>query len=149
MPPVSLQSPLLSAALRRTTALPIHRCIPAPVKSTTARTFSNLPALRLTLTTPSSIFRAPNSNYTTLTTFLASTPIGEVLDVLAKSSVTLHPVLAGCASQIRCGPRPTMSGASRLIQKHWHGFLARKRTRGGCNMLKRRQVKGHERLSHG
>ncbi|KAK4250999.1 hypothetical protein C7999DRAFT_28313 [Corynascus novoguineensis] len=149
MPPISLQSPLLRAALRRATAQQIPRCLPVPAKSTTARTFSHLPALRPTLTPPSSIFRAPNTSNTTSTTDLASTPTGEVLDVLAKSSVTSHPALAGCASQIRCGPRPTMSGASRLIQKRRHGFLARKRTRGGRNMLKRRQAKGRKRLSHG
>lgn len=89
------------------------------------------------------------NNGTPVSTALASTPTGEVLDVVAKSSVTSHPALAGCGSQIRCGPRPTMSGASRLLQKRRHGFLARKRSRTGRNILKRRMAKGRKKLSHG
>ncbi|KAL2179108.1 mitochondrial 54S ribosomal protein bL34m [Thermothelomyces heterothallicus CBS 202.75] len=154
MPPVSLQPPLLlQGALRRVTAQLLPRRLPPP-KSTTSRTFSHLPSLRPTLATPSPIFRAPNISSTPSTTaaaatMLASTPTGEVLDVVAKSSVTSHPALAGCGSQIRCGPRPTMSGASRLIQKRRHGFLARKRSRTGRNILKRRMAKGRKKLSHG
>ncbi len=43
----------------------------------------------------------------------------ETLDLVPKSAITAHPALA--AMQIRCGPRPTMSNASRLI-----------RARSGC-----------------
>ncbi|KAL2151867.1 hypothetical protein VTH82DRAFT_5051 [Thermothelomyces myriococcoides] len=152
MASVSVQSPLLRAGLRRATAQLFPRRLPAPTKPTAARTFSHLPSLRPTIIPPSPIFRTSNNmmnNGTPVSTALASTPTGEVLDVVAKSSVTSHPALAGCGSQIRCGPRPTMSGASRLLQKRRHGFLARKRSRTGRNILKRRMAKGRKKLSHG
>ncbi|KAL2157623.1 hypothetical protein VTH06DRAFT_6002 [Thermothelomyces fergusii] len=153
MASVSLQSPLLRGALRRATTQQLPHRLLAPTKSIAARTFSHLPSLRPTLAAPSPIFRAPNTIHSTpsatSTTMLASTPTGGVLDVVAKASVTSHPALAGCGSQIRCGPRPTLSGASRLIQKRRHGFLARKRSRTGRNILKRRMAKGRKKLSHG
>ncbi|KAK4043479.1 ribosomal protein L34-like protein [Parachaetomium inaequale] len=149
---VSLQSPLLQAALRRPTAMLIQRCAaPATAKPAAARTFSHLPTLRPTLasTTASTIFRPPNPQATATTAMLARTPTGEVLDVLATSAaVTAHPALAGCASQIRCGPRPTMSGATRLIQKRRHGFVSRMKSAAGRKLIMRRRVKGRKKLGH-
>lgn len=80
-------------------------------------------------------------------TTATSAATGEALDLLAKNAVTSHPALAGVASQVRCGPRPTMSGATRLIQKRRHGFLSRIRTKGGRRTLVRRRVKGRKKLS--
>jgi large subunit ribosomal protein L34 len=76
------------------------------------------------------------------------TTTGEIADVLPKTAVTTHPALAGCASQIRCGPRPNMSGASRLIQKRRHGFLNRLRCKLGQKMISRRRAKGRKKLGH-
>ncbi|KAH6636965.1 hypothetical protein F5144DRAFT_569275 [Chaetomium tenue] len=147
---VSLQSPLLQAVLRRPTAQLIPRCTLATTKPTIARSISHLPTLRPTLTTPSPLFRAANAQRFTPTTMpeTTTTTTGEVADVLAKTAVTAHPALAGCASQIRCGPRPNMSGASRLIQKRRHGFLNRLRCKGGQKMISRRRAKGRKKLGH-
>ncbi|KAK3350826.1 hypothetical protein B0H65DRAFT_586179 [Neurospora tetraspora] len=118
---------------------------------TATRSFSILPSLRPT-TFSSPIFRAPNA----ITAPSASSPTttatvgidGEVLDLLSASSlVSSHPALSGLGSQIRCGPRPTMSGATRLVQKRRHGFLSRVKTKNGQKTLKRRQAKGRLRLS--
>ena len=67
------------------------------------------------------------------------------LDLVPKSSITSHPALA--AIQIRCGPRPTMSNASRLIRARRHGFLSRIRTAKGRKLLALRRAKGRKRLS--
>ncbi|KAK4103949.1 hypothetical protein N658DRAFT_521776 [Parathielavia hyrcaniae] len=152
---VSLQSPLLQAALRRPTAELLSRCTrtTTTVKSGAARSLSHLPTLRPILTPTSAVFRAPNqalllSRQQQQPTAMATNPAtGEALDLLPKTSITAHPALAGCASQIRCGPRPTMSNASRLIQKRRHGFLSRIRTQGGRKTLMRRKLKGRKRLS--
>ncbi|KAL2130997.1 hypothetical protein VTI74DRAFT_5679 [Chaetomium olivicolor] len=147
-------SPLF-ATLRRPTAQLIPRC-PAATTSTSkpagARAFSHLPTLRPSLAPSQSIFRAPSqtlqSNAPTTVTAGHATTTGETtLDLLSKSAITAHPALAGCASQIRCGPRPTMSNASRLIQKRRHGFLSRVKTQTGRKTLMRRRVKGRKRLS--
>lgn len=113
-------------------------------------TFSHLPTLRPTLCAPSSstIFRAPNQTLLQQPLQLQqNATAAETLDVIAKSSITAHPALAGCASQIRCGPRPTMANSSRLIQKRRHGFLSRINTKGGRKTLQRRKTKGRKRLS--
>ncbi|KAH6845497.1 hypothetical protein B0I37DRAFT_355954 [Chaetomium sp. MPI-CAGE-AT-0009] len=147
---VSLQSPLLQAVLRRPTVQLIPRCAAlATTKPTVARSISHLPTLRPTLTAPSPIFRAANAQrFAPATATGVETATGEVADVLGKTAVTAHPALAGCASQIRCGPRPNMSGASRLIQKRRHGFLSRLRTKNGQRMISRRRTKGRKKLGH-
>ncbi|KAK3402904.1 hypothetical protein B0T20DRAFT_342759 [Sordaria brevicollis] len=119
---------------------------------TATRSFSILPSLRPTTLSSTPIFRAP----TAITAPSASSPSttttvgvdGEVLDLLSASSlISSHPALSGLGSQIRCGPRPTMSGATRLVQKRRHGFLSRVKTKNGQKTLKRRQAKGRLRLS--
>ncbi|KAK1783583.1 hypothetical protein QBC45DRAFT_388664 [Copromyces sp. CBS 386.78] len=117
---------------------------------TATRTFSILPSLRPTFSSPSTtVFRAPQAITAPSASSSVTTGIdGEVLDLLSASSlVSSHPALSGLGSQIRCGPRPTMSGATRLVQKRRHGFLSRIKTKNGQKTLKRRLAKGRLRLS--
>ncbi|KAK4147197.1 ribosomal protein L34-like protein [Dichotomopilus funicola] len=154
---VSLRSPLLQA-LRRPTSQLAPRCGFTLATPKATRTISHLPTLRPSLPSSSStanIFRNPNQTllHPTTTTTTPSTlgpaaADAPTLDLLPRTSITSHPALAGLASQIRCGPRPTMSGASRLIQKRRHGFLNRQRSRGGQKMLVRRRMKGRKKLGH-
>lgn len=113
------------------------------------RSFSYLPSLRPTLHGAQGIFRSHQSPLlpTTTTTTLAAEGGSAVLDLVPKSFISAHPALAGIASQIRCGPRPTMSNASRLIQKRRHGFLSRIRTNKGRKVLAARKAKGRRRLA--
>lgn len=68
-------------------------------------------------------------------------------DVVPAAAISAHPAFAGGgAGQIRCGPRNTMNGATRLVQKRRHGYLGRKRTRTGRAILKRRRQKGRAKL---
>ncbi|KAK0752552.1 hypothetical protein B0T18DRAFT_486847 [Schizothecium vesticola] len=136
-------SPFLRSALPRPSLLP--RLLAAVTKPTPppSRFISNLPPLRPTTLLHPGIFRAP----TTATTTKTAAGGSEVVDVVPKTSITAHPALAGVGAQMRCGPRPTMSGATRLVQKRRHGFLSRIRTRNGRNTLKRRIGKGRKRLS--
>ncbi|KAK0635347.1 hypothetical protein B0T17DRAFT_612225 [Bombardia bombarda] len=143
-----------ATALRPAVAAP--RCLFSLNKTaTTARTFSNLPSLRPT-TLPSSSttnniafrpFQTPLARLPTTATTTTTTADGEVLDLVSRASISAHPALAGAGVQIRCGPRPTMSGASRLIQKRRHGFLSRIKTKNGRKTLTQRQTKGRKRLS--
>lgn len=144
-PSLLLRNPLLLAAVTKPTpppsryAPPLPPPDPCPILTPLPSQISNLPPLRPTPLLHQSIFRAPTT--TTVTT-------GETTaDIVPKTSITAHPALAGVAAQMRCGPRPTMSGATRLIQKRRHGFLSRIRTRNGRNTLKRRIGKGRKRLS--
>ncbi|GAB1314182.1 Large ribosomal subunit protein bL34m [Madurella fahalii] len=157
MPRLSLQSPLLRAALRRPTATAqqqlLPRSVPTTTTTTTARTFTNLPILRPTFPISranTTVFRAPNQTIPLQQRAApqpTATAASEGLDVVAKHSITAHPALAGVGAQMRCGPRPTMAGATRLVQKRRHGFLSRIRKHHGRNTLARRRAKGRKRLS--
>ncbi|CAK7204077.1 hypothetical protein SEUCBS139899_006828 [Sporothrix eucalyptigena] len=116
---------------------------------TQTRAFSVLPRLRPTMGPIQSVFRpaTPSTVSTTVSTTLESASACASADVVAPSSISRHPALAGLASQIRCGPRPTMAGATRLVQKRRHGFLSRVRTKAGRKLLARRRLKGRKRLS--
>ncbi|KAK8146042.1 hypothetical protein G3M48_003670 [Beauveria asiatica] len=81
-----------------------------------------------------------------MTAFIPLPSTATAVDVVAPSAISAHPALAGGASQIRCGPRNTMNGATRLVQKRRHGYLSRKRTRTGRAILKRRRQKGRAKL---
>lgn len=59
--------------------------------------------------------------------------------------ISLHPALRSL--QVRNGPRNTFDPSHR-VRKRRAGFLARKRTRGGRAVLKRRMLKGRKSLSH-
>ncbi|KAJ3499189.1 hypothetical protein NLG97_g545 [Lecanicillium saksenae] len=67
-------------------------------------------------------------------------------DVVAPSAISAHPALAGGASQVRCGPRNTMNGATRLVQKRRHGYVSRMRSRTGRAIIRRRRQKGIAKL---
>ncbi|KAM7221149.1 hypothetical protein V8F06_003534, partial [Rhypophila decipiens] len=116
------------------------------------RSFSILTPLRPSLqsgtTTRQSVFRTNTpTSMAGQTTTTTQTAEGVVLDLVPKTSITWNPALAGLGNQIRCGPRPTMSNASRLIQKRRHGFLSRIRTNKGRKILAARKAKGRRRLS--
>merc|ERR1712000_188352 len=67
---------------------------------------------------------------------------GAAADVVPKTSISAHPALLG--TSIRCGPRNTMNGHTRLIQKRRHGFLRRKRSRTGRKILMGRRQRGRK-----
>ncbi|KAK4449191.1 hypothetical protein QBC34DRAFT_406190 [Podospora aff. communis PSN243] len=146
---LTFSTPLLRATLKPTsTSQFLPRCIANTAAST--RFFSQLPSLRPTLQsrTPGTagVFRAPASN--PLFAPAATTTTTEtVADVVSKTVVTSHPAFAGGVMQARFGPRPTMSGHSRLIQKRRHGFLSRIRTKNGRKTLQRRKTKGRLRIA--
>ncbi|CAK7230823.1 hypothetical protein SBRCBS47491_007718 [Sporothrix bragantina] len=123
----------------------------APFQTQT-RAFSVLPRLRPTMGPSMAVFRpavAPSTVSTTMTstTTASREAIAATADLVALPSISRHPALSGFASQIRCGPRPTMAGATRLVQKRRHGFLSRVRTKSGRKLLARRRLKGRKRLS--
>ncbi|KAI9149527.1 hypothetical protein HJFPF1_11581 [Paramyrothecium foliicola] len=105
------------------------------------RTFATLTPLRPSLS-PSTAAIRPN-----LTSFAPSPLAANAADLVPKSAISAHPALAGAASQMRCGPRNTMNGHTRLIQKRRHGFLARIRSKTGRKILQRRRAKGRKKLS--
>ncbi|KAM0433964.1 hypothetical protein ACHAPT_003908 [Fusarium lateritium] len=101
------------------------------------RTFTTLVPLRPSLT-PSTVRR----------TVLASsfTPsAATAADVVPTGAISAHPALGDM--QIRCGPRNTMNGHTRLIQKRRHGFLYRTRSRTGRKILWRRKLKGRKNIA--
>lgn len=109
--------------------------------SASNRTFTTLVPLRPSLTPLTVAIRR-----TALpTTFTPSTTTGVAADVVPTSAISAHPALG--ASQIRCGPRNTMNGHTRLVQKRRHGFLFRMRSRTGRKILQRRRIKGRKNIA--
>ncbi|KAJ4141930.1 hypothetical protein NW754_014719 [Fusarium falciforme] len=101
------------------------------------RTFTTLVPLRPSLT-PSTVRRTvlPSS-------FTPSTAASA--DLVPSSAISAHPAMGDM--QIRCGPRNTMNGATRLVQKRRHGFLYRTRSRTGRKILWRRKLKGRKHIA--
>ncbi|KAK0739643.1 hypothetical protein B0T21DRAFT_284025 [Apiosordaria backusii] len=130
---------LLRTALRPTASVP---------KCTAARSFSSLPTLRPSLKPTPSAFRAPSQTLLSRGPILqqSSSPTTEgVLDLISSTSISSNPAMQ--SMQLRCGPRPTMANASRLIQKRRHGFLSRIKTKNGRKTIARRRAAGRRRLS--
>ncbi|CAH0020986.1 unnamed protein product [Clonostachys rhizophaga] len=100
------------------------------------RTFTSFTPLRPTLQ-PQPAFR-PN-----VTSFTPSVTESAAADVVPNSAITSNPALGS----VRFGPRNTMNGHTRLVQKRRHGFLARKRSRTGRKILQRRRNKGRRQLA--
>ncbi|RSL60594.1 hypothetical protein CEP54_006700 [Fusarium duplospermum] len=99
------------------------------------RTFTTFVPLRPSLT-PSTVRR----------TVLPSsfTPTASA-DLVPSTAISAHPAMGDM--QIRCGPRNTMNGATRLVQKRRHGFLYRTRSRTGRKILWRRKLKGRKNIA--
>ncbi|KEY67827.1 hypothetical protein S7711_04965 [Stachybotrys chartarum IBT 7711] len=127
----------MNASLRSITRL--ARPVLARPLVRTPRTFTTLSPLRPTLTAPTAAFR-PNT-----TSFVPAS--AAAADVVPAGAITSHPALAGGAAQLRCGPRNTMNGHTRLIQKRRSGFLARVRSKSGRRVLLSRRTKGRKRLA--
>ncbi|KAM0452199.1 hypothetical protein ACHAO4_005408 [Trichoderma viride] len=108
------------------------------------RTFSCLSPLRPTLT---STFR-PNNSFTPSPTAAATASSTETTtaDVVPKTALSMHPSLQG-AMQLRFGPRNTMNGHTRLVQKRRHGWLKRTRSKTGRRILQRRKLKGRRHVA--
>ncbi|UZP41859.1 hypothetical protein NXS19_009675 [Fusarium pseudograminearum] len=103
------------------------------------RTFTTLVPLRPSLTPMNGAIRRsvlPSS-------FTPS--VAASADIVPSSAITEHPALGGM--QIRCGPRNTMNGHTRLVQKRRHGFLVRKRSKTGRRILLRRKIKGRRNIA--
>ncbi|KAK3327623.1 hypothetical protein B0T19DRAFT_422281 [Cercophora scortea] len=158
MPRLSILSSPASALVQAARQQSSRSCaqLPRCLAKTTTRTFTNLPSLRPTLLHPSPTSTSTTTFRSTATplAWLPSTSTAvdtlsedsPFYDLAPKSSVSAHPAFANVGSQVRFAPRPTMSNASRLIQKRRHGFLSRIRTKKGRNTLTRRSVKGRKRL---
>lgn len=125
--------------------------------SFTTRSFSSLPSLRPSTSTPATLFarRRPAGLLPGIFTpgatggGDAAAAATAVADVVPMAAVTSNPALAGVACQARCGPRNymNMNRPSRLIRQRRHGFLSRIRTKSGRKMLQRRKSKGRKMLS--
>ncbi|TFB04093.1 hypothetical protein CCMA1212_004039 [Trichoderma ghanense] len=110
------------------------------------RTYTCLSPLRPTLT---STFRPTTTTFTpspTTTTSSSSTPSEAAsADVVPAAAVSAHPALQGL--QLRFGPRNTMNGHTRLVQKRRHGWLKRTRSKTGRRILQRRKLKGRRHVA--
>ncbi|QUC22444.1 uncharacterized protein UV8b_06685 [Ustilaginoidea virens] len=107
------------------------------------RPFTTLAPLRPSLTP----LRRRNGALASFTPSAPDTAAGaaETADLVSRSAVSSHPALAGL--QLRFGPRNTMNGHTRLVQKRRHGFLHRTRSRSGRRILLRRRLKGRRQLA--
>ncbi|KAI1010285.1 hypothetical protein LB505_005378 [Fusarium chuoi] len=103
------------------------------------RTFTTLVPLRPSLTPMNGAIRrtALPSSFTPSTAASA--------DIVPSSAISAHPAFGDM--QIRCGPRNTMNGHTRLVQKRRHGFLCRKRSKTGRKILLRRKIKGRRHIA--
>ncbi|KAL9942177.1 hypothetical protein D7B24_002933 [Verticillium nonalfalfae] len=135
--------------IRQSIACVTRRLLAAPAvqasSSISARAFSSFTPIRPTLaarptvfTRPSTLPFAPSASPATA----AQTVDGVAADLVPRSAITAHPAL----SQIRCGPRNTMNGNTRLIQKRRHGYVSRMKTKDGRKIVRRRRIKGRLRL---
>lgn len=116
-----------------------------PANSCRCRTFTTMSTpVRPSLTALP--IRRPTTLLPSLFTPVATTTEGAFADVVPAGAVSAHPGLAG-AMQMRCGPRNTMNGHTRLVQKRRHGFLYRMRSRTGRKILQRRKLKGRKHVA--
>ncbi|KAI9898691.1 hypothetical protein N3K66_007051 [Trichothecium roseum] len=111
---------------------------PVLAKATsTPRSFTTLTPLRPTLQAPTLAIRPR------LTAFAPAAGTSAP-DVVPRSAVTSNPM---ADMQVACGPRNTMNGHTRLVQKRRLGFLARRRTKDGRKILQRRLLKGRKKIA--
>ncbi|KAL7958861.1 hypothetical protein V8C34DRAFT_281381 [Trichoderma compactum] len=112
------------------------------ISALSQRTYTCLSPLRPTLT---SSFR-PNNSFTApspAAAVAATSP--ESADLVPTMAVSSHPALQGL--QLRFGPRNTMNGHTRLVQKRRHGWLKRTRSKTGRRILQRRKLKGRRHVA--
>lgn len=145
-----LARPVLARPLCQT-----PRCVPSPGRpipptlqrapfkliAPSRRTFITLSPLRPSLTP---LLRPALTSFTPTPTTTSATG-DAVADLVPRTAISSHPALGGI--QIRCGPRNTMNGHTRLIQKRRHGFLYRMKTKTGRRILQRRRIKGRRQLA--
>ncbi|KAF7552580.1 hypothetical protein G7Z17_g4222 [Cylindrodendrum hubeiense] len=117
----------------------LARPVLAKPLSQSPRTFTTLVPLRPSLTPLTAAIRR-----TALPTSFTPSAAGAA-DVVPSSAISAHPAFG--AVQIRCGPRNTMNGHTRLVQKRRHGFLYRMRSRTGRKILMRRRIKGRKNIA--
>ncbi|QYS94688.1 hypothetical protein H0G86_002014 [Trichoderma simmonsii] len=111
------------------------------ISALSQRTYTCLSPLRPTLT---STFR-PNNSFTAPSPQAAATSPESAADLVPTGAVSSHPALQGL--QLRFGPRNTMNGHTRLVQKRRHGWLKRTRSKTGRRILQRRKLKGRRHVA--
>ncbi|KAI0168242.1 ribosomal protein L34 [Pestalotiopsis sp. NC0098] len=127
----------LTALARATRAASQSQCLVG------RRTFTSLPTLRPTLARPTgTVFRTSTPSLS----LAPSSSETAVADIAPQTAISSSPIFG--ATQIRCGPRPTMARSSRLVRKRRHGFLSRVRTRTGRRTLQHRRTKSRHILSN-